>query len=151
MPGWLRFFCIALLLTPQYTPQAFAQIYTWTDENGSVHFTDEPPVNQPVDQVELRQHNTLPMTENVRRQQRALRESSSTSPDPHPRSSRREADRKALRQERERAKCNAYREKIKHTDSRLRAGSYSVSQGNRLRAQRRELQGKLAWECLRDR
>lgn len=48
MPGWLRFFCIALLLTPQYTPQAFAQIYTWTDENGSVHFTDEPPVNQPV-------------------------------------------------------------------------------------------------------
>lgn len=41
-----------LLLTVSASP--LAEIYKWTDKNGKVHFTDNPPNNQQVEKVEVK-------------------------------------------------------------------------------------------------
>ena len=44
-------FLIALML---YSVAASSEIYKWVDERGNSHFTDKPPENQRVEEVELK-------------------------------------------------------------------------------------------------
>ena len=42
-----------LSLINLFTSSAVADVYRWTDEQGSVHFSDQPPLKQPSETVEL--------------------------------------------------------------------------------------------------
>lgn len=45
----LRVCCLALLCSLPFLAQA--QIYKWTDENGQVNYSQEPPVDLPAEQI----------------------------------------------------------------------------------------------------
>lgn len=43
---------------------AFADVYKWVDENGVVHYSEQPPPDQPCDEVDLRESGAPAATEN---------------------------------------------------------------------------------------
>ncbi len=45
----LRICCLALLCSLPFLVQA--EIYKWTDENGQVNYSQEPPVDRPAEQI----------------------------------------------------------------------------------------------------
>ena len=57
-------FALSALPLFLHTHQPAAQtIYKWVDQNGKVHFTDRPPVQQETERVELRPLNTYTSTQ----------------------------------------------------------------------------------------
>ena len=130
---------------------ANAQVYKWTDENGVVHYGDERP-NVSHQQFQFKGYSEIQMQDNIRaREAIAGQQRRPSRPPARQNAAGEHYQDLAEHQEaqRKRAMCQSYRERIKWIDSRLRAGGYSVGLGNRLRAERRELHGKLAWECIR--
>ncbi|MEX1201462.1 MAG: DUF4124 domain-containing protein [Methylophaga sp.] len=45
----LRIYCLALLCSLPFLAQA--EIYKWTDKNGQVHYTQQPPVDRPAEHI----------------------------------------------------------------------------------------------------
>lgn len=45
----LRVCCLALLCSLPFLAQA--EIYKWTDENGQIHYTQQPPIDRPTEQI----------------------------------------------------------------------------------------------------
>lgn len=124
-----------------------AQIYQHVDEHGVVHFSDAAPAAegyQVIDQAELDASTTtvpgwaLPDAT----QERAKEESRERA-----RASRTEALRRA-QQARDAgvARCHGYRSRLDGIRRQLRAG-YRIDEGNRLRAQRREIMTAVVREC----
>jgi hypothetical protein len=146
MPGWqiiLSFFlCFTLTVN--------AEIYTWVDSKGVSHFTDERPESRDHEQVKLGRPLLIPMQEtitrgkpvtNVTRQPKGSGEAGSAN------EPKLKEKREARSRQRQKARCDGYREKLERIQQQLRAG-YSNDKGNRLRRQRREVNQKLSWECL---
>jgi hypothetical protein len=48
-----------LLLTSFVSENVVAEIYTWTDESGKVHFSDKPRENENVTTLELTENNNI--------------------------------------------------------------------------------------------
>lgn len=146
MPG--RLFIPIILLA--FSACASAQVYKWTDESGVVHYGDEQP-GQSHQRVRFEGYSEIDMSDNIRASETISRERRA-SQDGEPEKKRSKQHDQAQREaeaEKVAATCQSYIDRIDWIDSRLRAGGYSVKQGNRLRAERRELSGKRAWECLR--
>lgn len=132
-------------------------LYRWVDENGVTHFSDEEPESgaKPVSPSGM---SVIPMRGNIRTQKRLeniRRPKPAEPPKPptaHPTSSGTDWEEYHKKRQAEllQRKCDNYVARIDWIDSRLRAGGYSVSQGNRWRGERRELSSKRAWECLRN-
>ncbi|MCL1486985.1 DUF4124 domain-containing protein [Marinobacter sp. M3C] len=131
---------------------AKADYYRWTDANGVTHFTDKPktPGSQAID---FRRPTVIPIADNNRRRSDRLQglqpeaQQSSVRPvsdDKTQKSAQSNVDQLARRKT-----CDNYADRIDNIESRLRAGGYSASRGNRLRRDRRELASKRVWECLR--
>lgn len=150
-----RLVVVAVLLV--FAAPSLAEYYRWTDEHGVTHFSDGPPGP---DGKPVRPNGTsvIPMRENIRtqRQVEQINNRRPVRPD-SPKVKRVEAsasqwDKEQRLREEKRLQllCKNYEERIDWIDSRLRAGGYSVGQGNRLRAERRDISNKRAWECLRN-
>lgn len=148
----------AVIMLCAFVSPASADYYKWTDENGVTHFSDEPPGP---DGKPVRPNGTtvIPMRDNIRTQKRVeqINNPQPAPPRVKPATTRAadsktqwEKQQKLRERKRQQVRCQNYEDRISWIDSRLRAGGYSVDQGNRLRAERRELSKKLAWECLRD-
>jgi len=147
-------FITAMVVLAGLSGAAKADYYRWTDAKGVTHFTDKPktPGSQAID---FRRPTVIPIADNNRRRDDRLQglqpeaQQSSVRPvsdsdDKTQKSAQSNADQLA-RQKR----CDNYADRIDNIESRLRAGGYSTSRGNRLRRDRRELASKRAWECLR--
>lgn len=124
-----------------------AQIYQHVDEHGVVHFSDTAPAAadyQVIDRADLDASTNmmpgLPLPDSTQR--RAAKEA---------RAQLRASRTAALRRARHArdvgaVRCDQYRSQLDGIQGRLRAG-YRVDEGNRLRAQRRELMAVVAREC----
>jgi hypothetical protein len=132
---------------------AKADYYRWTDANGVTHFTDKPktPGSQAID---FRAPTVIPIADNNRRRGDRLQ---GLQPDTPQNSASATSEGKNQKDVQSNAAqlarqktCENYADRIGNIESRLRAGGYSASGGNRLRRDRRELASKRAWECLRN-
>jgi len=132
-----------------FSSLAVADIYTWTDARGVVHFTDTPPPDKRYRSAEVTAPVTVPMADNLHQQRRISKIHKQVQ-------TIRLADRKRGSPENNlRAKANAkhqkncasYRRKIARIQSQLRAG-YSNNKGNSLHQKRRNLGQTLSRECI---
>lgn len=57
-------FLLAVLMT---VASAHAELYRWTDEAGRVHFSDQPPADQPAESMEAKGPPQLGQGESVKR------------------------------------------------------------------------------------
>lgn len=145
MPGKLAIAVWVLVVSSS----AFADVYTWTDPLGGVHFTDTPPLDQSLDPVQIAVPVTVPMANNldqqrhvskIHKQVRDVFLSDHKSSSGGGRStSKAEAKHKKS--------CAGYRRRLAHIQSQLRAG-YSNNKGNSLRAKRRKYNQLLSRECI---
>ncbi|KXS51566.1 MAG: hypothetical protein AWU57_4050 [Marinobacter sp. T13-3] len=141
-----RITALALLVCAGLSSHAYAEIYRWTDANGAVHFSDEPPKHAEHRSLKLKETVTVPMRENVRqadnvhRSRKAvgrLLESDSTE----------DASASRAEEEAKTARCNNIQKRLDRIQAQLRAG-YGSERGNRLRAQRRELSQQYSRQCV---
>lgn len=140
------FLIFCLLILPEL---ATAQVYRWVDENGVTQFSDSPPGRDGKPQEVPDGNSALPMRHNNATLRRKL-------PDPEPRyrpqnnsTQQIEAERRIAREkQRQEERCEKYVRRIEWINDRLGAGGYSIGYGNDLRAERRELSSKRAFECL---
>ncbi|SFR57733.1 protein of unknown function [Marinobacter daqiaonensis] len=123
------------------TTAPMAEIFTWTDGDGVVHFTDRRPAGERPDTVSPPAPSVMPMGSNVKAAE-AIRKSLGTPQRDGPSARARDVNRA-----RQQKRCEQYREKLEKIQSQLRAG-YSNAHGNRLRARRRDLSGRLSRECI---
>ncbi|TVS12730.1 MAG: DUF4124 domain-containing protein [Gammaproteobacteria bacterium] len=124
-----------------------AQIYRHVDEHGVVHFSDEPPDQDTfdvIDQADLDAATTTIQSapppearDQVRLEQERARRSSVQA---------QAAERRRAEQAAHEARCAGYESRLEAIQARLRAG-YSVAEGNRLRAERRDLRARHGREC----
>ncbi|WP_100638208.1 DUF4124 domain-containing protein [Marinobacter salexigens] len=145
MPGILA----AAILIFSFSSSAIAEIYTWTDANGVVHFTDTPPSDKEHQSLDVTTPVTVPMAENLKQHQRisGIRKQvrGMLSSDRKDSSARGRSREKAIAKQ-EKA-CARYRRELAKVQSQLRAG-YGISKGNSLRRKRRNLNHSLSWECM---
>jgi hypothetical protein len=127
---------------------AKADYYRWTDANGVTHFTDKPktPGSQAIN---FRKPTVIPIADNNRRRGDRLQGLQPDTPKNSVQGKARKPVQANAAQTAQQKTCENYADRIGNIESRLRAGGYSVSLGNRLRRDRRELASKRAWECLR--
>ena len=50
----LKFYSLLILCLLSVSSALHAEIYKWVDDNGKAHFTDRPPVNQQVEEIEVK-------------------------------------------------------------------------------------------------
>lgn len=126
-----------------------ADIFTWTDASGLVHFTDSPPPDKRRQIVDVAEPITVPMAKNLRQHRRVtgIRKQGNEliSSDQKDDASRKKSKAKAAAKQQE--ACMSYRRKLARVQSQLRAG-YSNSKGNSLRSKRRNLSQALNRECI---
>ncbi|MGQ7272264.1 DUF4124 domain-containing protein [Marinobacter nauticus] len=151
-PGFTFWLFLLSLVSVSVQAQA---LYKWVDENGVTHYSDERR-DKGAKRVIPSGMSVIPMggniraqknVENINRSTQTQRQSSNSSSYS---SSSYEERQKKREEELLRKRCESYVRRIDWIDNRLRAGGYSSSQGNRWRAERRELSSKRAWECLRN-
>jgi len=139
----------AAVLIFVFSSSVVADIYTWTDASGVVHFTDSPPPNTRHQPVEVAAPITVPMANNLHQQKRVsgIREQvkDMLSTDRKGDASRKKAKAKAVAKQKK--TCANYRRKLAQVQSQLRAG-YGNSKGNSLRSKRRNLGQALGRECI---
>lgn len=146
MPGRL-FFLLVVFSFPIFVS---AQVYKWTDENGVVHYGDQEP-DASHEQFEFQGYTEMESRKNTQIRDEVQRYNRDAEEEPEQESyAERRRRQSQERNERELARrCEGYVERIEYIDSRLRAGGYSTSMGNRLRAERRDLFSRRSRECLR--
>ncbi|MCG2580745.1 MAG: DUF4124 domain-containing protein [Marinobacter sp.] len=125
-----------------------AGVYTWTDADGVVHFSDKQPLSRDHNTVTLTEPSVVPMSENIEQgrrvttiNQQVSRSLERSGSDRRSTGTRKKAD------ARHQKTCDGYRKRLARIQQQLRAG-YSNDRGNRLRRQRREMSQALSRECL---
>ncbi|MDO6822615.1 DUF4124 domain-containing protein [Marinobacter sp. 1_MG-2023] len=145
MPGMMA----VAVLTLVFSSSVCADIYTWTDALGVVHFTDTPPPDRPHRPVEVVAPVTVPMAENLQQHRRisAIREQvqGMLSSDRKEDSARNKSKEKMLAQQNK--TCASYRRELAKIQAQLRSG-YGNSKGNSLRHKRRNVSQALSRECI---
>ncbi|MFL1467800.1 DUF4124 domain-containing protein [Marinobacter sp. HN1S83] len=148
MPGSLVVLFIVSLFTLVFASSASAGVYTWTDADGVVHFTDKQPPTRNHDTVTLSEPSVVPMSENIEQGRRVTTINQQVSRSlERSDSGRRSAGGSKKTDARHQKTCEGYRKRLDRIQQKLRAG-YSNDQGNRLRRQRREVSQALSRECL---
>lgn len=144
MPGSLAVFLIASL----FASSVSAGVYTWTDADGVVHFSDKQPPSREHDTVTLTETSVVPMSENIEQGRRVttINQQLSRSLERSD-SDRRSTGARKKAEARHQKMCGGYRKRLARIQQQLRAG-YSNDRGNRLRRQRREVSQALSRECL---
>lgn len=139
---------VAVLMFVFASP-ATADIYTWTDASGVVHFTDSPPPDKPQQTVEVAAPVTVPMANNVRQQERVsgIHRQVKGLLASDRKSEARRTKSKAKATAKQKKACADYRRKLERIQAQLRAG-YGNSKGNSLRSKRRKLSKSLSRECI---
>lgn len=135
--------CIAVSPLSVYSHDARSDdIHTWTDSHGVTHFSDRAPSQGQGRRLALDPPVLVPMSKNLDAAS-AIGKTVAASP-----SGRRdESDKGQEDADRRRRQCDRYRQELDNIQSRLRAG-YGNAEGNRLRARRRVLSGRLGRECI---
>ena len=116
---------------------ALAQVYSWEDKDGTTVFSDTPPENRPVEQIDPSE-NANPAIPLPEPRQRPTRPSSSRNSSSSSSNSR--EDRAQQR------RCERIDSRLETINTRLRRG-YREPTGNRLRSQRRDLQQERYRDC----
>lgn len=148
MPGIMAALFIASLFTYLFTSSASAGVYTWTDANGVVHFSDTQPPARNHETVTLSEPSVVPMSENIEQGRRVTTINQQVSRSlERSGSDRRSTDTGKKADARHQKRCKGYRKRLDRIQQQLRAG-YSNDRGNRLRRQRREVSQALSRECL---
>lgn len=142
MPG--RHFVLLCLLIPALP--ANAEMYTWTDEQGTTHFSDTAPTVREPEQVTLGTSSIVSMDDNIRQSEKidAIRRQVEQSLE---RDVRRPSSRKSSRPSVAEKQCEKLESRLARIQQRLRAG-YSNERGNSLRRQRRTLSQRHSRECV---
>lgn len=139
---------IAVLMFVFVSP-ATADIYTWTDASGVVHFTDSPPTDKSQQTVNVAEPVTVPMANNVRQHKRVsgIHRQVEGLLAPDRKGDTRRTKAKAKSRAKQKKACADYRRKLGRIQAQLRAG-YGNSKGNSLRSKRRKLSKSLSRECI---
>jgi len=139
----------SLVVSVVFAAVAHAEVYTWIDSQGVAHFSDYPPGEIPHKRIQVRAPATVPMSENLRQEERisGIREEVSGLLSPSGRPGKPDTNARERASARLEKTCGKYRRKLDQIQSRLRAG-YSNDRGNSLRRQRRTLSQKLSRECI---
>lgn len=144
MPGILA----ALLSAALFAASASAGVYTWTDADGVVHFSDRQPPARNHQTVTLGETSVVPMSENIEQGRRVTTINQQVSRSlERPESGRSSAGTSEKTKARQQKTCVGYRKRLARIQQQLRAG-YSNDRGNRLRRQRRDVSQALSRECL---
>ncbi len=117
-------------------------IYKWVDDNGSVHYGGNPPIN-------ITEFNTLRI-ENVSKSEAPIAPSSSEDKK-FPKEKKKKQDKHNKSKYATKSLdhiCALYKKKLNHYISRMRAG-YEAKQYNHLEGKRREYRRKL-WQFCRE-
>jgi len=105
---------IILLLTLVAPVAANAGVYKWVDENGKVHYGDQPKASQPT--VEMNIDDTTPAPsfyeDNLSREEKRERLLQAMEEDRLEKQEKR--DRQKAENEKNRQKCNRYRDRMRH-------------------------------------
>ena len=132
-----------------FSSSAAAEIYTWTDARGVVHFTDTLPPDKRRQIVEVAAPVTVPMSNNLQQHKRVTgirkQVKGLLSSDQKSGASRKKTKAKAVAKQKK--ACANYRRKLAQVQSQLRGG-YGNSKGNSLRSKRRKLSQALSRECI---
>lgn len=142
MPG--RQILLLFLLT--LSRLASAEMYTWTDEAGIPHFSDQAPIAQESEPVTLGTSSVVPMSVNLRASEnvgKIRRKVTQALEEDRPARASGTRSPSAADQ----AECERLRQRLDKVQRQLRAG-YSNDRGNRLRQQRRELGQRYSRECV---
>lgn len=155
----LKMFCASLFALFTLSPGVVQSdgMYRWIDENGVTHFSDEEP-SSGAKRVYPSGMSVIPMRDNIRtqqnieriRRQQVLNPSRSSTVHQSVTGSDLDEYHKKRQEALLHKRCEGYVARIDWIEDRLRAGNYSIAQGNRWRAERRDLSSKRAWECLRN-
>ncbi len=137
---------VALFLLFLLSCSAQAEAYRWIDANGSIHFSDTPPVMGGHSRIELRSPATVPMNENILQADRVSRQRKELDQLLAPNSKERYAQSRR-EQETRNKQCEKKRKQLDRLQTRLRAG-YGNDRGNNLRQKRRELSQSYSRECM---
>lgn len=142
MPG--RHFVFLCLMIPALP--ATGEMYTWTDEQGTTHFSDTAPRMREPEQVTLGTSSIVSMDDTIRQSEKvnAIRRQVEQSLERDiPRSSSRKSRGPSAAEQR----CEKLETRLTNIQQRLRAG-YSNDRGNSLRRQRRKLRQRHSRECV---
>ncbi|MDI9244442.1 DUF4124 domain-containing protein [Marinobacter sp. CHS3-4] len=142
MPGrHLVFLCLTVMVQT-----AGAEMYTWTDSLGTIHYSDTPPTAHDYQPVSLGRSSTVPMSSNIevgkkvgaihRQIEKAMEQDPPSVPTG-----------RAVRSAVDQKQCDKLREQLNRIQQQLRAG-YSNDRGNSLRRQRRKLSQRHSRDCM---
>jgi len=141
-----RITALALLVCAGLSPQAFAEIYQWTDASGAVHFSDTPPEQGNHQELDVKPPVTVPMHDNIRQADSVSRSRNAVGQMLQSEHEDRFGASKADQQQAD-ARCKKLEQRLERVQAQLRGG-YDNDRGNRLRAQRRELSQQYSRECV---
>ena len=127
----------ALGLLFAVTASVQADVYSWEDKDGNTVFSDTPPENRPVEQIDPSANANPAITLPEPRQRQTQKDTSSRSASPS------SASREDRAQQR---RCERIDSRLETINTRLRRG-YREPTGNRLRSERRELQTERYRDC----
>lgn len=131
-----RYFLITLILFS--APACAAEVHRWVDEQGNIHFTDDPPDGRQTELIDIDPDINL--------------QSAPALTSPLDKTQRRGAAPSWVREQRlqkereQQIKCADYEEQLRHLRSRMRAG-YKASQYNRLMEREASLKRRLRAQC----
>lgn len=141
-----RKLALSLLFVTAAAP-ATAEIYRWTDANGSIYFSDTPPRQVRHSSVSVKPPVTVPMGENIRQADRVRQSRAEVERLLAPGSKDRYAQAREAKKQAQ--QCEKYRKQLDRIQGQLRAG-YSNDRGNGLRQKRRKLSQLYSRECMLD-
>src|SRR5690606_31860113 len=127
----------AFLLCSMMTLAAHAEVYRWTDANGSIHFSDTPPNLQEHDRVTVREPVTVPLSANILQSEKVRQSRQAIERMLEPENKHGSAQTEQANESWS-AQCEKYQRQLELIQTKLRAG-YSNDRDNSFRQTRRQV------------
>lgn len=144
-PRQLLLYCL-LFGTLPLPVLAQSEIYTWVDEQGQRHYSDQrPEAGRKFRQVELEDQSEQPDSSDGERVKPSTARASSGEHKPARRRGQ-SNQRRAAEREKQEQRCADYLHKMEQVQEKLRRG-YTEPKGNQLRQRRYELSQRYQREC----
>lgn len=140
--------CLFLL-----TSAAYGEVYKWTDADGKVHYGDKPPVQIPIEQLDVDISPVNGSASGLRASEQRLLERIEKAEERAAKNRRdkakqaaQEHQRQTLNDSKKRQLCESYRERVDKVQQQLRSG-YSVSKGRKLHRKLRDYAKQIRRDC----